>query len=318
MRREQAEANAVAVVRPDVQSATIEAHALTDATIEAHALTEATIEAHALTDAMTEAHALTDAMTEAHALTDAMTEAHALITDVMTGAHALTDAMTEAHALTDVMTEAHALTDAMTEAHALITDAMTEDHALTDAMTEAHALITDAMTEAHALITDAMTEDHALTDAMTEDHAAVAAAIGATAATGVTTEVHVAAAVAEEEIDATAAIPDHAVMINRLASAIVMGTSVSPLAMNHLACVGVAASRQHAEAGVALALVVAEAVLVAQAAGEWLAVGDEETDFRQHPDRCVREKTRVAPRLMRPTCSCSKRISTKTSLKSGR
>ena len=286
MRREQAEANAVAVVRPDVQSATIEAHALTDATIEAHALTEATIEAHALTDAMTEAHALTDAMTEAHALTDAMTEAHALITDVMTGAHALTDAMTEAHALTDVMTEAHALTD--------------------------------AMTEDHALITDAMTEDHALTDAMTEDHAAVAAAIGATAATGVTTEVHVAAAVAEEEIDATAAIPDHAVMINRLASAIVMGTSVSPLAMNHLACVGVAASRQHAEAGVALALVVAEAVLVAQAAGEWLAVGDEETDFRQHPDRCVREKTRVAPRLMRPTCSCSKRISTKTSLKSGR
>ena len=207
----------------------------------------------------------------------------------------------------------------MTEAHALITDAMTEAHALTDAMTEAHALITDAMTEAHALITDAMTEAHALTDAMTEAHAAVAAAIGATAATGVTTEVHVAAAVAEEEIDATAAIPDHAVMINRLASAIVMGTSVSPLAMNHLACVGVAASRQHAEAGGALALVVAEAVLVAaQAAGEWLAVGDAETDFRQHPDRCVREKTRVAPRLMRPTCSCSKRISTKTSLKSGR
>ena len=237
MRREQAEANAVAVVRPDVQSATIEAHALTDATIEAHALT---------------------------------------------------DAMTEAHALTDAMTEAHALTDAMTEAHALITDAITETHAMTDATTDAHA--------------------------------AVAAAIGATAATGVTTEVHVAAAVAaaEEEIDATAAIPDHAVMINRLASAIVMGTSVSPLAMNHLACVGVAASRQHAEAGVALALVVAEAVLVAQAAGEWLAVGDAETDFRQHPDRCVREKTRVAPRLMRPTCSCSKRISTKTSLKSGR
>jgi hypothetical protein len=177
------------------------------------------------------------------------------------------------------------------------------------------------MTEAHALTTDAMSEAHALTDAMTEAHAAVAAAIGATAATGVTTEVHVAAAVAaeEEEIDATAAIPDHAVMINRLASAIVMGTSVSPLAMNHLACVGEAASRQHAEAGGALALVVAEAVLVAaQAAGEWLAVGDAETDFRQHPDRCVREKTRVAPRLMRPTCSCSKRISTKTSLKSGR
>lgn len=91
-------ASAVAVVQPDVQSATIEVHAPIDATIEAHAPTGATTEAHVAIVAMIGGHAATDVMTEVHALKDAMIEAHAAAVVVAIDATVVIGATTEVHA----------------------------------------------------------------------------------------------------------------------------------------------------------------------------------------------------------------------------